>query len=807
MKNRSPHRSFALNRIAALLAVLLVGAMVLAAGPFASAASAREGAGLDGFLSKPDAVKGDGAHFLGFRPSPPGDYVATPLAPKLMQGLAIRSSVDLSSQLPPVGDQGNQGSCVAWATSYYYKTWSEKQEHTGWSLTDTQHRFSPSFMYNQINGGSDNGANFQDAFNVLQNKGDVDIAEMPYNDGNYTTQPTAAQLQAARPYRIPSGWTYFWNRSTYGPYGPANSIDNAKAWIDSGKALVMGIPVYNDFPNFAGSPSRTYYVYNGSSSLAGGHGVCICGYNDNINPGGADADHKGGFKMVNSWGSGWNGSNAGYVYLSYDFVKRYVFEAWTMGDNSPDGPSVTSLSAGSGSVGQSIDINGKNFGAKRRSAKVAFNGTQASQATFINEKVTATVPAGATTGPVVVYDWEGTASNGLTFTVGGGGSSAPVVSSISPNSGLNTGTVNVSVGGSNFASGCQVKLAGSGLPDIQATGENRVSASRVDCAVELTGVAAGARDVVVTNTDGLSGALAGGFTVDSSLADTYEPNNTLATAYGPLAAGISYSSYVFSAGDNDYYRLVVPAGCAGLTATLQNVPAGCDFDFFLYDSDGVELESSRAEGNADELLEWESPAAGTYYLEVTPWSGSSQTNPYTVGYSLVDPPAAPAITGVTPTGGARLTPVIILGSDFGNTRGNSQVSFGALAPASSDYVSWAANRIVVRVPGGVGGKPFIRVTTEGGTSNGVAFKVTPRISTLNPTRGRVGTTVTINGQGFGTWSSGYTCVYFGTQRVISYVSWTGNQIKVRVPAKITGQKLVTVKTAGGTSSAKTFTVY
>ncbi len=369
------------------------------------------------FLQSPQAGYGDGVHHLGFKPAPPGDYRSAGASRSMSLGLTLSSSVDLSAQLPPVGNQGSQGSCVAWATSYYYKTWSEKREHTGWNLTNTQYQFSPSFVYNQINGGADNGSTFPDAFSTLQATGDVDIAEMPYNPSNYTTQPTAAQLEAAKPYRIPGGWASLWNNYGNSPY--ANSIANAKSWLNDGKMLVMGIPIYYDFPNFGGNPVKQYYDFNGTAGFAGGHGVAIVGYDDNINPSGSDTDHRGGFKMVNSWGAGWNGG--GYVYLSYDFVKRYVWEAWTMSDlTTADSPIITTLSAGSGSVGDSIDINGNNFGTRRRASAVTFNGTAATQVTFTNAKVTATVPTGATSGSVVVYDWEGTASNAVSFTVGDG---------------------------------------------------------------------------------------------------------------------------------------------------------------------------------------------------------------------------------------------------------------------------------------------------------------------------------------------------------------------------------------------------
>ncbi len=387
-------------------------ALLLFAVPISGMGSAR--AETPGPVTDP-AVQGDGEHYLGFQPFKAGAYQLMPGT--LAQGVPP-TSVDLSSQMPPVGNQGSQGSCVAWATSYYYKSWQEKQEHTNWDLANTWYQFSPSFIYNQINGGVDQGSSFWDAFRVMQNTGDVDIAEMPYSQSNWTKQPTAAQLQAASPYRISANWNAFWNQYDFGPYNPPNDISGIKNWLASGKILVMGIPIFYDFPNFSGAPAKPYYDYNGTSSFAGGHGVCIVGYDDNINPGGSDADHRGGFKMVNSWGPNWNGTSHGYVYLSYDFVKRYVWEAWAMNDLSPDDPHIDSVSPTSGQAGTSVIITGYNFGTARRNAAVSFNGVTATTTSFTNTSIVCTVPPGAGAGQVVVMDWDGKASNGVAFTSG-----------------------------------------------------------------------------------------------------------------------------------------------------------------------------------------------------------------------------------------------------------------------------------------------------------------------------------------------------------------------------------------------------
>jgi hypothetical protein len=390
-------------------------------------------------------VKGDGVHYLGAKPSPLGGYTQINIPQE--NRLTLSTSADLSSELPPVGNQGSQGSCTAWATSYYYKSWLEKQEHTNWNLTESCYQYSPSFVYNQINGGVDEGSYISDALYLLETKGDVDIAEFPYNQYNWTAQPSSAEFEAAKPYRIADDWGYFWMHGSYGPYPTPNDIDIIKSWLNGGNILVVSIPVYYDFPDFYGNPASEYYDYDEYSSFAGGHALAVVGYDDNVNPAGSNPDHRGGFKIVNSWGLSWNGTNQGYVYLSYDFVKRYVWEAWGMNDISPDGPTVSSLSSSSGRTGDTIHIFGNNFGTYRRSAGVDFNGVMATDLSFINGNITVKVPAGATTGLIIVYDWEGTASNSKQFTLLEG-DPLPLVNRLLPRAGP-VGT-EVTIAGTGF---------------------------------------------------------------------------------------------------------------------------------------------------------------------------------------------------------------------------------------------------------------------------------------------------------------------------------------------------------------------
>ena len=86
-------------------------------------------------------------------------------------------------------------------------------------------------------------------------------------------------------------------------------------------------------------------------------------------------------------------------------------------------PTITSLSPTSGAVGTSVTISGNYFGASQGSSTVTFNGTAATPTSWSNTSIVAPVPAGATTGYVVVTVG-GVASNGVTFTVSGSGGGA-----------------------------------------------------------------------------------------------------------------------------------------------------------------------------------------------------------------------------------------------------------------------------------------------------------------------------------------------------------------------------------------------
>lgn len=211
-------------------------------------------------------------------------------APKSLKALPL--SVDLSSKFPPVGAQGNQGSCVGWAVGYYYKTFQEVKE-MGWS--PNTYIYSPSWVYNQINYGADNGAYIPDALSLIVNKGCDFLSNFPYLESNYTKKPDAASFQRASFYKAQS-WRAL-----------SNNIDNLKQVLANGNAFVCGFNVYYDF-DYLNTNNPVFDIVSGNPR--GSHAVCVVGYDDS----------KQAFKIINSWGTS-KGIN-GFYWISYALVSN-----------------------------------------------------------------------------------------------------------------------------------------------------------------------------------------------------------------------------------------------------------------------------------------------------------------------------------------------------------------------------------------------------------------------------------------------------------------------------------------------------
>jgi hypothetical protein len=214
------------------------------------------------------------------------------------------SQVDLSDEVPPVGDQGGQGSCVSWSVGYYHRTQLEYRERH-WDLTDPDHQFSPAFIYNQVNGGADRGSYFEHSARLVCEQGCASMADIPYNQYDYLSWPSESAYSHAIPFRT-KAWNWMNVRDTA-------ELSNVKQLLANGSTVVLGINCYQNFMNI-NQFDNIYCVADRYGPNTFGHGVTIVGYDDSL----PTHDGIGALKLVNSFGTGW-GAN-GFWWMSYKAV-------------------------------------------------------------------------------------------------------------------------------------------------------------------------------------------------------------------------------------------------------------------------------------------------------------------------------------------------------------------------------------------------------------------------------------------------------------------------------------------------------
>lgn len=221
---------------------------------------------------------------------------------KLPAGDLVR--VDHSPDMPPIGNQGAQGSCVAWAHGYNHMTHNEFVER-GWNVRDPHHQFSPAFLYNQVNGGRDWGTSGSVVMRLAIEQGCASIVDHPYNQYDYTTWPSESAYFNALWFRGEEA-CFIHARDTAG-------INLVRQHLANGYTCVIGIAVWSNFDNIRNFRN----IYSSSErygTMRGWHAVTIVGYDDTL----TTADGPGAFRVANSWGTGWG--DAGWFWMTYAAV-------------------------------------------------------------------------------------------------------------------------------------------------------------------------------------------------------------------------------------------------------------------------------------------------------------------------------------------------------------------------------------------------------------------------------------------------------------------------------------------------------
>ncbi len=445
------------------------------------------------------------------------------------------------------------------------------------------------------------------------------------------------------------------------------------------------------------------------------------------------------------------------------------------------GPAMTALEPDEGPVGTEVVIRGENFGpsigAAQGTSGVSFGGVWASPSTWSEGEVRVEVPAGATTGPVVVTV-SGVGSEGVAFTVTGAGTGGPAVGTVSPAQG---------------AAGTEVVIRGTdfGPPEGAAQGTAGVSFN----GVAGTPASWSGEEIRVAVPEG---ATAGPVVV---------------TVGGEVSNGVGFTVTAAGAARPSIVSVSPELATAGTEVVIRGENFG-DPEGAAQGTKGVSFNGVWAEPSfwSEGEIRVAVPEGAPSGLVVVTVEGRASDG---VAFAVAGP--APVIATVDPTHGPEGTGVVIRGEHFGSpiaaAQGRSGVRFNGVWGVPTH---WSEAEIRAAVPEGVA-SGLVTVTVGGQASNGVEFTVTaggkgtagavattvsastseeeensgPAITSLSPEEGAVGTSVTVTGTGFGAAQGNSTVSFNGVAGVPT--SWSETAIQVPVPeGAASGPVVVTV---------------
>jgi hypothetical protein len=473
-------------------------------------------------------------------------------------------------------------------------------------------------------------------------------------------------------------------------------------------------------------------------------------------------------------------------------------------------PSITSLAPNTGAIGSIVTITGANFGPTQGNGSVKFGTTTATVSSWTSTSIVVAVPTGAVTGSVVVTAAGGVASAGVTFTV----TAAPAITTVAPAAGGGFGS-SFTITGTNFgASQGNGKVT---LNTVPATVTSWSATSVV--ATVPSGITTG--NVVVTAAGGISSngvrfkvLNPGGVAIDQMVfADGTATATTRATAAFSTASA------------NELLLAFVSSGRSTTTNPVVNSIAGGSLTWVLVQRTNTQLGTS-------EIWRAFAPAVLTNVTVTATFSQSVLSSMTVVSFTGVDTTGTSgsgAIGATASANGATGAPTATLTA----TRANSVVfgvgddptaktarTLGAnqslvhqllCAPSTQTCALWV-QQVPTLIPAS---GTAVTINDTAPTADAfnlslvevrpVATVVAPAVTSLTPSSGPIGTSITIAGTGFGA-TQGTSTVTFGG--IPATATWSNTSIVATVPNGVAlGAVPVVVTVPGaGTSNSATFTV-
>ena len=218
------------------------------------------------------------------------------------------------TNLPPVYDQGQLGSCTANSLAGVFEFEQMKQ-----GLPD----FIPSRLFIYYNERSiegtvsiDAGASLSDGIKTLTELGVCPEPIWPYIIDQFNIKPTPYAYTEASKHQILESKRVL------------PTINSFKSMINAGFPIIFGFTVYNYMESEQMAKDGILHMPARNEQPLGGHAVVSVGYNDNMHANG----HTGYIKVRNSWGNNW--ALEGYFWMPYDYIRAgLVSDCWVISKN------------------------------------------------------------------------------------------------------------------------------------------------------------------------------------------------------------------------------------------------------------------------------------------------------------------------------------------------------------------------------------------------------------------------------------------------------------------------------------------
>jgi hypothetical protein len=212
----------------------------------------------------------------------------------------LPETLDYRVDLPPIRDQGMQGSCVAQSASCM------KEYHEHKDVNKLTCHMSPQFIYNHRDIYPEEGMYCRNVMDILVKYGTC--RETVFTYGGDNTNKLPAQMPEAATNEAKNFTIKGYAAVQFTPGDNEGNLYNLRYALFKNGPCIIAFPVYNY--------SAEFWNQSGSQKMVGGHCVTIVGWTTS------------GFIIRNSWGPFW-GQKGYSIYKFADFLVPKHWEIWT----------------------------------------------------------------------------------------------------------------------------------------------------------------------------------------------------------------------------------------------------------------------------------------------------------------------------------------------------------------------------------------------------------------------------------------------------------------------------------------------